>query len=115
VVEAAPHQRIFAAQKGAAHAAADAVIEARGSGIDELAAGCGQGCSVTGREALGNQQIARRCVGKRLFDACPSPRSLAGSLLSTHCLRWSKLRPVSASSPQRKARRTQRLMQRLMQ
>ena len=51
-----------------------------------MAAGCGHGCSVTGCEALRNQQIARSCVRKRLFDACPSSsvRCLSQSVPLVH-------------------------------
>ena len=64
-----------------------------------MAAGRGHGCSVTGREALRNQQIARRFVGKRLFDACPGSRPPpAPGLTPPHAANGSATHPATLRS-----------------
>jgi hypothetical protein len=74
VLEAATGEFILAAEERATNAARDAVLEARRSGINQLAAGrChGGGMATLARRVC--QWVARSVVGNLQFDACPGPR-----------------------------------------
>jgi len=71
VREAAAGLLILTTEEHAAHAARDAVVEARRFGVDQLAAGRDHGGSVALPLPAGCQPMARWLVGELLFHACP--------------------------------------------